>query len=82
MDPLALPPADAAGYIGLRRRALSRLISAGKIEACKDGGRTLVDVANLRAYYLNLRKVDGSTPLACLPRAPAPRRRPRSRRRP
>jgi excisionase family DNA binding protein len=71
-EPLAVAPAAAAAMLGYSKRTISRLISAGKIEARKDGGRTLVDVVSLKAYYASLPKVDGPAPLACSIRAPVP----------
>jgi excisionase family DNA binding protein len=74
-EPLAVSPAAAAAMLGYSKRTISRLISAGKIEARKDGTRTLVDVMSLRAYYLSLPTIDGPAPLPCSIRAPVPRRK-------
>jgi len=63
LEPLALPPAEAAGYLGISKRSLSRLISEGKIEARKHGPRTLVDVASLKAHYLSLPKKTDHAPI-------------------
>jgi excisionase family DNA binding protein len=49
-EPLALAPAAAARYLAISKPSLSRLIADGKIAARKDGPRTLVDVASLKAY--------------------------------
>jgi excisionase family DNA binding protein len=54
LEPLALSPLDAAAHLSISKRTLSRLIAAGKIAARKDGVRTLVDVASLKAYYAAL----------------------------
>ena len=54
VEPLALSPRDAATFLSISKRSLSRLIAAKKIEARKDGPRTLVDVASLKAYYVAL----------------------------
>jgi excisionase family DNA binding protein len=54
LEPLALSPRDAAAYLSISKRTLSRLIAAKKIVARKDGPRTLVDVASLKAYYETL----------------------------
>jgi len=51
LEPLALSPREAAAFLSISTRSLSRLIRAGKIEARKAGPRTLVDVASLKAYY-------------------------------
>jgi excisionase family DNA binding protein len=54
IEPLALSPRHAATHLSISKRTLSRLIAAGKIAARKDGVRTLVDVASLKAYYAAL----------------------------
>ena len=51
LEPLAFSPRDAAAHLSISKRTFSRLIAAGKIAARKDGVRTLVDVAPLKAYY-------------------------------
>jgi excisionase family DNA binding protein len=51
---LALSPRDAAAYLSITERTLSRLIAAKKVVARKDGPRTLVVVASLKAYYETL----------------------------
>ena len=54
LEPLALSPRDAAAYLSVSKRTLSRLIRARKIAARKNGVRTLVDVASLKIYYGSL----------------------------
>jgi hypothetical protein len=54
LEPLALAPRDAARFLSISKRSLSRLIACGKIIARKDGARTLVDVASLKSYYAAL----------------------------
>jgi len=54
LEPLALSPRDAAALLSISKRSLSRLIAARKIIARKDGARTLVDVASIKAYYAAL----------------------------
>jgi excisionase family DNA binding protein len=54
LQPLALSPVAAAQFLSISKRTLSRLVAAGKIVARKDGSRTLVDVASLKAYYASL----------------------------
>jgi len=54
LEPIALSPRDAAQFLSISKRTLSRLIRARKIEARKDGPPTLVDVASLKAYYASL----------------------------
>jgi excisionase family DNA binding protein len=51
LEPIALSPRDAAQFLSISKRTLSRLIARRKIVARKDGVRTLVDVASLKAYY-------------------------------
>ena len=63
LEPLALPPAEAAGYLSISKRSLSRLISEGKVEARKHGSRTLVDVASMKAYYASLPKKTDHAPI-------------------
>lgn len=77
LEPLALPPAAAARYLSISKRSLSRLIAERKIEARKQGPRTLVDVASLKAYYAGLPKKIDHAPIVfgrrahVLPRARA-----------
>ena len=54
LEPIALSPHDAAAFLGISKRTMSRLISSRKITARKAGLRTLVDVASLKAYYESL----------------------------
>jgi excisionase family DNA binding protein len=54
IEPLALSPRDAATYLSVSKRTLSRLIHAHKITVRKAGLRTLVDVASLKTYYESL----------------------------
>ena len=54
LEPLALSPRDAAQFLSISKRSLSRLIARKKIAARKDGPRTLVDVASLKGYYAAL----------------------------
>jgi excisionase family DNA binding protein len=54
LEPLALSPREAAAFLSICRRTLSRLIAARKIAARKDGSRTLVDVSSIKAYYQSL----------------------------
>jgi hypothetical protein len=63
LEPLALSPANAARFLSISKRGLSRLIAAQKIEARKDGPRTLVDVASLKAYYARLPKKTDHAPI-------------------
>jgi hypothetical protein len=63
IEPLALSPHDAAAFLSISKRSLSRLIRARKIEARKHGPRTLVDVASLKAYYVSLPKKTDHMPI-------------------
>ena len=50
ITPVALPPADAARFLAVSRRTLSRLIADRKVVARRCGRRTLVDRASLETY--------------------------------
>jgi excisionase family DNA binding protein len=63
LDPIALSPRDAAQFLSISKRTLSRLIALRKIAARKDGPRTLVDVASLKAYYESLPMKTDHAPL-------------------
>ena len=54
LEPLALSPRDAAAFLSISKRSLSRLIAGKKIAARKHGPRTLVDVGSLKTYYQSL----------------------------
>jgi excisionase family DNA binding protein len=54
IEPLALPPREAAAMLGCSKRHLMRLIAAKKIVARKCGKLTLVDLRSLRKYYAGL----------------------------
>jgi excisionase family DNA binding protein len=61
--PLALSPKAAAATLSISRRKLDILISDGVLKARKDGSRTLVDYASVKAYYDGLpAKVSASIP--------------------
>jgi hypothetical protein len=80
IEPLALSPRDAAEFLSIGRRSLSRLIAARKVAARKDGARTLVDVASLKSYYASLPLKSDHAPLVFGRRAhvvPRSRRQPR-----
>ena len=63
IEPLALSPRDAAAFLSISKRSVSRLIRAGKLEARKHGPRTLVDVASAKAYYYGLPKKSDHAPI-------------------
>ena len=75
LEPLAISPAASGRFLGVSKRTIYNLISARKIVAKKDKGRTLVDVASIRAYYAALPEKDGPEPLFPDEPAPAPRRK-------
>ena len=78
LEPIALSPRDAAQFLSISKRTMSRLISSRKIAARKDGKRTLVDVASLKAYYASLPLKTDSVPLVFV--HPVTGRRHRARR--
>jgi hypothetical protein len=51
MEPISLPIEAAAKAVGLSRRYLDGAISNGDLVARKAGNKTLVDVADLRAWF-------------------------------
>jgi len=65
IEPLALSPLDAAAFLGVSKRTLTRLIAAKRITARKSDHRTLVDVASLKAYYGTLPTITRPAPLYC-----------------
>jgi excisionase family DNA binding protein len=70
MEPLALSPLDAAAFLSVSKRTLTRLIAAKRITARKSDHRTLVDVASLKAYYASLPAITKPAPLYCsIPKA-------------
>lgn len=65
IEPIALSPRDAAQFLAVSKRTLTRLIATKKIEARKSTGRTLVDMASLKAYYESCPKITKPAPLLC-----------------
>jgi excisionase family DNA binding protein len=65
MEALALSPRDAAAFLAVSKRTLTRLIADKKIEARKSGPRTLVDMASLKAYFESLPKITRPASLYC-----------------
>ena len=65
LEPVALSPRDAAAYLAVSKRTLTRLIADKKIEARKSGPRTLVTVASLKAYFESLPTITRPAPLYC-----------------
>ncbi len=63
LEPIALSPREAAAYLSISKRTLSRLIRSKTIAARKAGLRTLVDVASLKAYYDSLPLKTDDAPL-------------------
>jgi len=79
LEPIALSPRDAAQFLSISKRTLSRLIASRKIAARKDGVRTLVDVASLKAYYESLPLKTDHAPIVFVHPITGRRHRPRSR---
>ena len=71
LEPLALSPVAASRHLPISERTLSRLIRTGKIEVCKVGPRTLVDVASIKAHHAGLPKKIGHAPIVRPPRSGA-----------
>lgn len=63
LEPLAVSPREAAHFLSISKRTVSRLISSRKIAARKLGVRTLVDVASLKAFYETLKLKTDYAPL-------------------
>jgi hypothetical protein len=76
MEPLALSPLDAAAFLGVSKRTLTRLIAGKRITARKSDHRTLVDVASLKTYYASLPAITKPAPLYCA--MPKPKARPKT----
>jgi len=57
LEPVAVSPRDAAKFLAVSRRTISRLIRSKKITARKAGKRTLVDVESLKAFYATLPQI-------------------------
>jgi excisionase family DNA binding protein len=79
IEPLSLSPTASGRFLGVSKRTIYNLISARKITAKKDGARTLVDVASIRAYYAALPDKDGPEPLFGDPESKA-KARPKAKR--
>lgn len=77
LEPIALSPREAAAYLAVSKRTLSRLIRANKIAARKAGLRTLVDVASLKAYYESLPLKTDHAPIVFVHPITGRRHRPR-----
>lgn len=65
MEALALSPRDAAAFLGVSKRTLTRLIADKTIVARKSNSRTLIDVASLKSYYAGLPIITRPAPLYC-----------------
>lgn len=77
LQPIALSPREAAAYLAISKRTLSRLIRANKIAARKAGLRTLVDVASVKAYYESLPLKTDHVPIVFVHPITGRRHRPR-----
>jgi hypothetical protein len=62
LSPILCPIPVAAGMIGRTERVVYSLIGAGKIEAVKSDGRTLVVVKSLHAYAASLPRAQIAPP--------------------
>lgn len=56
MEPLLLNVKDASKVIACSRATLYRLLSSGKLEFVKSGGRTLIPAQSLRDFAASLSK--------------------------
>jgi excisionase family DNA binding protein len=74
LEPLAVSPREAARFLSISKRTVSRLIRSKKIAARKLGIRTLVDVASLKTFYESLKLKTDHAALFAEPR-PKGRRR-------
>jgi excisionase family DNA binding protein len=50
LNPIFVSPVDAAKLVGVSRSRIYELIGAGVLTRRKDGARTLISVAELRAW--------------------------------
>ena len=66
-EPLSLSPADAAEHLGISKRQIYNLLTAGTIKGKRSGARTLIHGPSLRAYYAAL---PDYVPGASMPNAP------------
>jgi excisionase family DNA binding protein len=57
IEPIAMSINDAVAYSGLGRSSIYEALKAGHITAKKAGRRTLILVADLKAYVANLPQV-------------------------
>ena len=67
VDPAALSPEGAAAYLSISKRRVYLLIADEVLIAKKDGARTLVDFASIKAHYESLPRL---TVHASIPNAP------------
>ncbi len=78
MEPLAVSPREAARLLAISKRTVSRLTRSRKLVARKVGGRTLVDVESLKAFYATLPQITEPRPLFGERAHVRPKSRPRS----
>ena len=57
-EPITYTLAEATKVSGISRTGLYRLIGAGKLDARKAGGRTLILASSLRGYIASLPVAD------------------------
>jgi len=53
-EPLSLSPSGAAAFTGYSKRTIYRMLAAGTITGRRDGAKTLIDGASLRAHWRSL----------------------------
>jgi excisionase family DNA binding protein len=72
-EPLSLSIKDTMKSLSLSRGKVYTLLSDGKLTARKDGGRTLIDYASVKAHHASL---PGFVPGIAIPNARRKRRNP------
>ena len=76
VDPAALSPEGAAAYLSISKRRVYLLIADEVLIAKKDGARTLVDFASVKAHYKSLPRLTVHASIPNAPQSlPAPTRR-------
>ena len=76
LEPIALSPRDAAAFLGISKRTMSRLISSRKIAARK-AGLQRSSMWRLKAYYESLPLKSDHAPLVFVHPITGRRHRPR-----
>lgn len=55
LQPIAVSSAEAAKMIGVSHRSMQHYVKAGRIAATQTGKRTLIEIAELKAFLLRNR---------------------------